>query len=32
MANEIKAKTNGSVSLFGNDLSKGFENKVMQSI
>ena len=26
MANEIKAKTNGSVTLFGNDLSKGFEN------
>jgi hypothetical protein len=26
MANEIKAKQNGSVALFGNDLQKGFEN------
>ena len=24
MANEIKAKQNGSVALFGNDLQKGF--------
>ena len=26
MANEIKAKSNGSVALFGDDLQKGFEN------
>ena len=32
MANEIKAKTNGSVSLFGNDLSKGFENMTQDDL
>jgi hypothetical protein len=32
MANEIKAKTNGSVSLFGNDLSKGFENMTQEDM
>ena len=32
MANEIKAKSNGSVSLFGNDLSKGFENMTQDDL
>ena len=32
MANDIKAKTNGSVSLFGNDLSKGFENMTQDDL
>ena len=32
MANEIKAKTNGSVSLFGDDLSKGFENMTQEDM
>ena len=32
MANEIKAKTNGSVTLFGNDLSKGFENMTQDDL
>ena len=30
MANEIKAKENGSVALFGNDLQKGFENMTQE--
>jgi len=29
---EIKAKTNGSVTLFGNDLSKGFENMTQDDL
>ena len=32
MANEIKAKTNGSVSLFGDDLQKGFENMTQEDM
>ena len=32
MANEIKAKTNGSVALFGDDLSKGFENMTQDDL
>ena len=32
MANEIKAKTQGSVALFGNDLSKGFENMTQEDL
>ena len=32
MANDIKAKHNGSVSLFGNDLSKGFENMTQDDL
>ena len=32
MANDIKAKTNGSVSLFGNDLSQGFENMTQDDL
>ncbi len=30
MSNEIKAQTNGSDSLFGNDLSKGSENTTQE--
>jgi len=32
MANEIKAKQNGSVALFGNDLQKGFENMTQEDM
>jgi len=32
MANEITAKANGSVALFGNDLSKGFENMTQDDL
>ena len=32
MANEIKAKENGSVALFGNDLQKGFENMTQEDM
>ena len=32
MANEIKAKTQGSVALFGDDLSKGFENMTQEDL
>ena len=32
MANEIKAKSNGSVTLFGDDLSKGFENMTQDDL
>ena len=32
MANEIKAKQSGSVALFGDDLSKGFENMTQEDI
>ena len=32
MANEIKAKSAGSVSLFGNDLSQGFENMTQEDL
>jgi hypothetical protein len=32
MANEIKAKNTGSVSLFGNDLQKGFENMTQEDM
>jgi hypothetical protein len=32
MANEIKAKVNGSVALFGDDLQKGFENMTQEDM
>ena len=32
MANEIKAKNTGSVSLFGDDLQKGFENMTQEDM
>ena len=32
MANEIKAKDTGSVSLFGDDLQKGFENMTQEDM
>jgi len=32
MANEIKAKQTGSVALFGDDLSKGFENMTQEDM
>jgi len=32
MANEIKATNAGSVALFGDDLSKGFENMTQEDM
>ena len=32
MANEIKAKQSGSLALFGDDASKGFENMTQQDL